>query len=85
MACCALHNYLTETNRLSYSSPDSLDSKIFDNGKIIQSSISADSNMIDLGKRHQGNVTNAAKKTRENFMNHFANEGQVPWQSKFVH
>lgn len=85
MACCALHNYLTETNWSSYSPPDSLDSENFDDGIIIQGSTSVDSPILDLDKKHPGNMINAAKKTKENFMNYFVNEGQVPWQNKFVH
>ncbi|CAK1591625.1 unnamed protein product [Parnassius mnemosyne] len=84
LACCALHNYLTETNQANYSPPEILDREFFDNGTIIQGVTSADSDMIDLDRRHQGNITNAAKKTREDFMKYFVNEEQVPWQDNFI-
>lgn len=84
MASCALHNYLTETNQATYSPPESHDMEMFDEGTIIQGSTLADSHMISLDKRQQGNVTNAAKRVRDNFINYFVNEGQVPWQSNFV-
>lgn len=54
MACCALQNYLTETNRSYYIPPNSLDREIFDKGTIIQGLTSADSHMIDLDRRYPG-------------------------------
>lgn len=57
---------------------------MFDDGTIIHGSTSTGSHMIDLNRRRQGNVTNAAKRIRESFMDYFVNEGQVPWQSNFV-
>jgi len=84
MASCALHNYLTETNQASYSPPETHDTEMFDYGTIILGSTSTGSYMIDLDRRQQGNVTNAAKRIRESFMDYFVNEGQVPWQSNFV-
>jgi len=84
MASCALHNYLTETNQASYSPPETHDTEMFDDGTIILGSTSTGSCMIDLDRRQQGNITNAAKRIRESFMDYFVNEGQVPWQSNFV-
>lgn len=57
---------------------------MFDAGTIIQASTSTSSHMMDLDRRQKGNVTNAAKRIRESFMDYFVNEGQVPRQSNFV-
>lgn len=41
-------------------------------------------NLQPLENTRQGSTLDA-KKVRENFMNYFANEGQVSWQTNFVH
>lgn len=41
-------------------------------------------NLEPLEITRQGRTLNA-KIVRENFMNYFVNEGQVPWQNNFVH
>lgn len=51
---------------------------MFNDGTIIQGSTSADWDIIGLDRRLQGNVTNATKRIRDNFISYFVNEGQVP-------
>lgn len=75
MASYALHNYLIEINQATSSPPKTHDLEMFDDETIIQGSTLADSHMIGLDRRQQGNVTNAAKKIRSHFINYFVNEG----------
>lgn len=85
-ATCALHNYLMATVNHAYAPPDSLDSEDIENGTIRVGLTSQNSNMSSLQRsRIAGNIPFDAKQVRQEFMNYFANEGQVPWQEHFVH
>lgn len=65
MTSCALQNYLTEINQTNYSPPESHDMEMFDDGTVIlQGSTSSGSQMIDLNRKQQGNVTDAAKERK---------------------
>lgn len=85
-ATCALHNYLMSTVSETYASSESLASEDIENGTTHVGSTSTDSNMSPLQRSNMaGNIPSHAKQVRQDFMNYFVNEGQVPWQINFVH
>ena len=83
----ALHNYLMSTSASQlYAPTESLDSEDIENGTIRVGMTPDNSNMLCLQRSHiAGNIPLDAKRVRQEFMNYFANEGQVPWQQNFVH
>lgn len=85
MACCALHNYLIKSVPNFYSPPEFFDRENLENGIVSQGYTSINSNMERLDRRNSENISNAAKKVREDFMNYFVNEGRIPWQNNFIH
>lgn len=84
MACCALHNYLIRKLPNSYTNPDCFDREDYDTGTIIPGCTTDISTMEPLERRNVGNISRTPKKIREEFMNYFNNEGQVPWQNNFI-
>jgi hypothetical protein len=85
-ATCALHNYLLSAVSQTYAAPDSLDSEDIENGTVLVGLTSGNSNILPLQRScTTGNIPFHAKEVRQEFMNYFANEGQVPWQQNFVH
>nr|CAI5831863.1 unnamed protein product [Callosobruchus analis] len=54
MACCTLHNYLTEANSVPYILPESYDRGNLDEGSTIYGLSSRNSAIIDLDRRHPG-------------------------------
>lgn len=84
MACCAFYNYLIRKLPNSYTNPDCFDREDYDTGTIIPGCTTDISTMEPLERRNVGNISRTPKKIREEFMNRFNNEGQVPWQNNFI-
>lgn len=84
MACCVLHNFLMSSSRNFYAPSDCYDQEDRENGTITPGLNTMQSNMNHLNSRNYGNITNAAKMVRQDFINYFNNEGSVPWQNDFV-
>lgn len=72
----------------TYAPPEYLDSGGLENGKI-RTGLALDNSNLYLNKvytsHYVGNIPLNAKTVRREFMNYFANDGQVPWQNNFVH
>ena len=77
MASCVLHNFLMKSVPNSYSPPESFDRVNMEDGTIV-------SGFHTSNRRNPGNTSNDAKKVRQDFINYFVNEGQVPWQNNFI-
>lgn len=84
MACCVLHNYLMKTLPSCYASSECFDSENRDEGSTTSGYEANNVYVYGLNRNNPGNMARAAKKVREDFMNYFANEGQVPWQLNFI-
>lgn len=85
-ATCALHNYLMSTVRETYAPPDSFHSEDIESGTTRPGLTPGNSNMIPLQRSHiAGDMPFYAKQVRQQFMEYFNIEGQVPWQENFVH
>ena len=84
MASCVLHNFLIKSVPNSYSPPESFDRENTEDGTIASGFHTSNSTMENLNPRNPGNTPNDAKKVRQDFINYFVNEGQVPWQNSFI-
>lgn len=84
MACCVLHNFLMSSSRNFYAPSECYDQEDRENGTITPGLNTMQSNMNHLCRRNCGNITNAAKMVRQDFINYFNNEGSIPWQNDFV-
>ena len=85
-ATVALHNYLMSNSTISYAPPDSVASEDLENGLVNPGLTSDNSRMVPLLNSHvSGNLPSNAKQVRREFMEYFNNEGQVPWQQRFVY
>lgn len=84
MASCVLHNFLMAQSGSSYSPSDCFDCENIEDGIVTLGLSSTLSNMEPLDPRNLGNDTDIAEQIRERFTNYFVNEGQVPWQDKFI-
>ena len=84
MASCVLHNFLTKSVPNSYSPPDCFDQENTQDGTIVSKFHTSNSNMESLNQRNPGNTPNDAKKVRQDFINYFVDEGQVPWQNNLI-
>lgn len=84
MASCALHNFLMSTSHNFYAPSECYDHEDRENGTVTSGLNTTQSNMNHLHRRNYGNITNAAKIIRQEFINYFNNEGSVPWQNDFV-
>lgn len=86
LACCVLHNFLIVNNKEKYAPPRSFD-RMNTEGDIIDGDWRAESGN-NLGPFENftgiGNPTNDAKAIREEFQEYFVNEGEVPWQYKYL-
>lgn len=85
MAACALHNFLMAMSLSYYSPPECFDIENTENGTVHAGMQTDDSNLVRLDNRLQAISTTTAKNVRDDFVRYFANEGQVPWQSNFIH
>ncbi|XP_023209751.1 uncharacterized protein LOC111612739 [Centruroides sculpturatus] len=83
MATCVLHNFLMKSVP-SFYSPECFDYENTDIGTIILGYNTEDSKMVQLVRNNSGNTSFLAKKVREEFMDYFVNEGQIPWQLNFI-
>ncbi|XP_061717342.1 putative nuclease HARBI1 [Cydia pomonella] len=84
MACCALHNFLIKMLPNSYISPECFDREQTDIGHVTPGYDTNHSTMEPLQQRNIGNTARTPKMIRQEFMNYFNNEGQVPWQNNFI-
>ncbi|XP_067130354.1 putative nuclease HARBI1 [Centruroides vittatus] len=84
MATCVLHNFLMKSVPSFYSPPECFDHENTDVGTTILGYNTEDSKMTRLVRKNPGNTSFLAKKVREDFMDYFVNEGQIPWQLNFI-
>lgn len=84
MATCVLHNFLMKVVPNFYSPPECFDRENTEDGTTVLGYHTTDSRMQRLDRKNPGNTAFSAKKMREDFMNYFVNEGQIPWQLNFI-
>lgn len=84
LACCYLHNYLRKKVRHGYMSNGYVDTEDTQSGKIIDGSWRESDHSVPLQAAQSRNPTTNAKHVREEFCGYFNNEGEVPWQYKFI-
>ena len=82
MASCALHNYLMKTSESSYCQQECFDVENVDEGSITQGYDTTDSAIFNLERRNLGNISIAAKKVREEYMEYL--QAKAAFRGKII-
>lgn len=83
-AICVLHNFLIDRSRQNYMPANSIDSEIIQNGIVVNGSWRNETNQLESLEPVDSDTCDSAKEIRNELMDYFLKEGQVPWQYKFI-
>lgn len=85
MACCHLHNYLSERNSGYYVQREDVDYENTASGTIEEGSWRQETQQMIRLQTTRGNSAVEAKKIRDDFCEYFNNSGSVSWQNNCLH
>jgi hypothetical protein len=85
LVCCALHNFLRENARSTYSPPQLIDSENIESGTIIEGAWRTEpQHLVPLEITRGRNAPLEAKSIRDHLKRYFMNEGKVLFQDRMV-